>query len=88
LVLQWFTNVWQDRYGKQIYNLFNLLELLDFWTSAIVRYSKELEHNPFWKLDLFLPSGDGEDTFLAPIERTNLSHWTNCVQSLEFKVML
>jgi hypothetical protein len=70
-----------QEYWKQIYYLFNLLELLGFWTSAIVRYSKELERNQFWKLDQFLPSGDGGDTFLGPIERANLSHWTDCVQS-------
>jgi hypothetical protein len=37
-------------------------ELLGFWTLSILGYSKDREHN-FWKLDLFLFSGVGEDTY-------------------------
>jgi hypothetical protein len=34
-------------------------ELLGFWTSSIVQYSKKIENTTFRKLDLFLSSGEG-----------------------------
>jgi hypothetical protein len=37
----------------------------------------------FWKLDLFLPSGEGGKTatLLGPLERANLNHWIQEVSS-------
>jgi hypothetical protein len=34
------------------------LELLGFWTSSIVQYSKKSDNTTFWKLDLFPSSGE------------------------------
>jgi hypothetical protein len=37
----------------------------------------KLENITFWKLDLFLSSGEGETPILlGPLVRANLSHWT------------
>jgi hypothetical protein len=37
-----------------------------------------LENTTFWKLDLFLSSGEGRETstLLGPLERSNLNQWT------------
>jgi hypothetical protein len=52
-------------------------ELLGFWTSSIVQYSKKLENRMFWKLDLFPPSDEAETpTVLGPLESAKLN---NCV---------
>jgi hypothetical protein len=59
-----------------------LSELLGFWTLSIIQNSKYWKTQPFWKLDLFLSSGEGRETstLLGPSERPNLNHWTNSVQ--------
>jgi hypothetical protein len=50
-------------------------ELLSFWTSSIVQYSKNAT---FRKLDLFPSTGQEGKTpsQLGPLERANLNHWT------------
>jgi hypothetical protein len=49
---------------------------LGFWTLFITHNSKKLEKTKFWKLDMFLPSGEGKETptILGPLERANLNH--------------
>jgi hypothetical protein len=49
----------------------------NFWTLPIVWYSKKLEDTIFWKVYLFLSSGEGgAHTLLDPLEKANLNSWT------------
>jgi hypothetical protein len=69
--------------------VYNTSELLDFWTSSIIRCSKKLEFTTFQKLDLFPSSDEGGDTYsLDPLERANVSHWISSIGKKQFTFII
>jgi hypothetical protein len=50
----------------------------DYWVLGLSPSSDILRNKTFWKLDLFLSSGEGVgDTYSSgSVEKNNLSHWT------------
>jgi hypothetical protein len=44
----------------------------------------------FWKLDLFLSSGEGRKTptLLGPLEKANLNHWTIFILFVKMYVLI
>jgi hypothetical protein len=59
-------------------------ESLGLWALSIIQNSKYLGNTTFWKLDLFLTSGEGRETptLLGHLERANVFY-----SYLEFQTM-
>jgi hypothetical protein len=59
---------------------FRYSEYVGFWTLSIIRYSKE--HNFSETGSVSVLGGCETFTLLGPLERDNLSHWTDPVSEM------